>query len=113
MHAGTGVEQAVDQLDRRIRGDKCALHGRPGIERLADDLRAFDDEGPLDVTRALLPQQTTQALDLLVPEPQSRLLGPLVQLAFSPRDSSTNDANAAGSLTARSARTLRSTSTPA
>ncbi len=95
----------VERLDRHA-----------GVERAADELRTLGDEGALAPARRTLLQQPAQPADPPVREGQ-----PLGQEATSATGAlasascavATSAPNASGSLTARSARTLRSTSTPA
>ena len=96
--------------------DVDRLDGRAGVEGAADELGALGDEGALGPAGRTLLQQPAQPADPPVREGQ-----PLGQEATSADGASasascavcTSAPNAAGSLTARSARTLRSTSTPA
>ena len=92
------------------------LDGTAGVERTADELGTLGHEGALGPASRALLQQPAQPADPPVREGQ-----PLGQEATSAIGAferaacavATSAPNASGSLTARSARTLRSTSTPA
>ena len=90
----------------RSRGDELGLDLPPGVGRFADELAALDDERTVVGTRTAAPEQAPQPLDLGVVERQR-----VVQSAA--LADATSDAKAAASVTARSARILRSTSMPA
>ncbi len=91
---------------RDPRSHELGLDRPPGGHCLTDERRSLDDERRLLVTRTAAPREAPQSLDLRVGE--SERLGQSAALA-----ASTRRANAAASVTARSARTLRSTSMPA
>ena len=91
---------------RRPGGDELGLDLPSGVGRFADELAALDDERAVVRTRTAAPEQAPQPLDLGVVERQR-----FVQSAA--LADATSDANAAASVTARSARILRSTSMPA
>ena len=97
------------------------LDAPPGGQRLGDERRALDDEGALVPTRTAAPLEAPQPLDPGVGERQAGArAGPGVhgrrraQAAWSAAFAvSTSRPKAAASVTARSARILRSTSMPA
>ena len=86
--------------------DELGLDLPSGVDGFADELAALDDERAVVGTRTAAPEQAPQPLDLGVAERQR-----FVQSAA--LADATSDANAAASVTARSARILRSTSMPA
>ncbi len=87
-------------------GDELGLDLPSGAGRFTDELAPLDDERTVVGTRTAAPEQAPQPLDLGVVERQR-----VVQSAA--LADATSDANAAASVTARSARILRSTSMPA
>jgi len=110
----------ADLLDGTIVGtvgrDVHGLDGNIRIERTADELRPFGDEGAFGPTCRTLLQQPAQPTDASVREGQP--LGQEATPATGALDNAscavaTSAPNASESLTARSAKTLRSTSTPA
>ena len=86
--------------------------GHAGVEGIAQQGRAFDHECPLAVADRGPVHQLTEPLDPGGRESQPAGAGVHDAWRLSPA-SLTSPAKAAGSVTARSARTLRSTSTPA
>ena len=82
----------------------------PAVERLGEQRRAVDDERALLRTRSAAPREAPQPLHAWMARPE----GPAIAQAFSLADAAvawaTSAAKASGSCTARSARTLRSTS---
>ena len=97
----------------RGRGDEQAGDAGPGGERFGNSLRALRQEGPLTLPQRPLGQppggaQPRRADPAVVAVRQAAAVSGSACLA-----TSTSAANAASSVTARSARTFLSTSTPA
>ena len=93
---------------RAFRIDEHLEYAPLTPQRLFQEMTTFDDERLCFVAFGLAGQQTTKSLHSIVAEPETG-----VAQTRAPRAVSTNLVNAAGSLTARSARILRSTCTPA
>ena len=117
-HPG-GIGAAAHLLDGAIVGavgrDVEGLDRNGRVERAADELCSLGHEGALAPARRTLLQQPAQPADPPVREGQP--LGQEATSATGALDSAscavaTSAPKASGSLTARSARTLRSTSTP-
>ena len=107
VDVGAGVDRDV-LLDERPSGG----------QRLGDEHRAFHDEATFVVTRTAAPDEAPQLLNSWIverqrshPAPVCPIVGSSVQRAALAL--STSLVNAAASVTARSARILRSTSMPA
>ena len=99
-----------------------ASTGAPASSALREQLDPFDDEGPFRAAHTAPRQQPPQALDPLVPEgersgqersPASAATGVGAPSAKADVATATRREKASGSVTARSASTLRSTSTSA
>ncbi len=89
-------------------GNEDLLDLPAGRDRLGDQRRSLDDERIVLQTRTAAPDEAPQSLNSWMGKGQVSVAQTSAPLAVS-----TNLANAAASLTARSARILRSTSTPA
>lgn len=94
------------EVDRLIGCNVAALDRPAGPQRLRQQTKSLDDECTLLVTRTAAPQQAPQSLN-----PGVRVREQFAQRA--PFAAVVKALNAAGSVTARSARTFRSTSMPA
>jgi hypothetical protein len=105
-HAVNELEQLTIRYRFDTWSDVLGLDLPAGGHGLADQRRPFDDERTFLRTRTAAPQEAPQSLDLRVGEGQW-----FAQSAD--RACSTNAVNVAGSVTAMSASTLRSTSMPA
>jgi hypothetical protein len=87
--------------------DVDLVDGRAGRQCLRDDLGPFGDERALLGTRAAAAEEPPQPLDLLVLQAEGQ------RVLYACLASSQRRPKAVSSVTARSARTFRSTSTPA
>src|SRR5262249_26786664 len=88
------------------RLDEHDLERMAMVERVTDEVRAFEHKSPFVPSVAAPMGQAPQPLNPRVASRKPRRRGQALTLATRP-------ANAAGSVTARSARILRSTSMPA
>src|SRR5690606_30775932 len=112
VDGGPGRLGSVEQRLRGVVGGEHVGDGHAGVERLGQEDGAVDDEGARLRARSAAPRGAPQLLDPWVPGPDRTptarcYAGSLDEASLA---AFTRAANAAGSRTARSARTLRSTS---
>ncbi len=118
--SGTGGARPVDRTVRVVTagGHVDRLDRHAGGQRSGQQLDALDDDDTFGPPQAGLAEQRPQALDPLVGGGQAALAQEAASSAARGARSAsfatcTRVENASGSVTARSASTLRSTSTPA
>lgn len=120
---GTGAVGSLDRASSRraVTTSRCdidRLDDGTGVERRREQFCPFDDQGALGAPQVALAQQLPDVSDPLVGVGQPVVGQDLASVLGGPPTSAslatcTSAVNASGSLTARSARTFRSTATSA
>ena len=98
------------EIDDVVGREVTTFYVPAGVDSLPQQTEALDDEHTLFVTRTAAPQEAPQSLNPLVRERESSSVRGAQRAALA---ASVSAVNATGSVMARSAITLRSTSMPA